>query len=87
MSWIIIIITGVIIGFIANMIAKTGSQYGLLTDMFIGVIGSILGRLIFSDWLKIGSASIAGTLSFYGIFWGVVGAIILIAILRALKVY
>ena len=87
MSWIILIVTGAIIGFLANLISKTGYRYGLLVDILIGIVGAFVGRLIFFDLLGIGSAAAAGTLSFWGILWGVVGAIIVIAIIRWIKAY
>ena len=87
MSWLILIITGAVIGFLASLISKTGYRYGLLADIVIGIIGALLGRLIFFDLLGIGSAAAAGSFSFYGILWGVIGALIVIAIIRLVKAY
>ena len=87
MSWIILIIVGAVIGLLANLIVKTEAPYGLLADIIIGIVGSILGRLVFYDWLHIGTAAAAGSLSFYGILWGVIGSIILILILRWARLY
>ena len=87
MSLIILIITGAIIGLIANMIVRTESRYGLLADIIIGIVGSILGKLIFFNLLGIGSAAAAGTLTWLGILWGVIGAVILIYIIRLFRWY
>lgn len=87
MSWLIAILIGALIGWIASMIMKTDSQQGALANILVGIIGSLLGKWLFSDVLGIGGAASAGTFSLWGILWGVVGAIILIAILRALKVF
>jgi len=87
MSLIILIITGAIIGLIANMIVQTESRYGLLADIIIGIVGSILGKLIFFNLLGIGSAAAAGTLTWLGILWGVIGAVILIYIIRLFRWY
>lgn len=87
MSWIIIIIVGAIVGLLANLIVRPVYEHGLIADIIIGIVGSFLGRLIFFNWLGIGSAAAAGTFSFWGILWGIIGAVILIAILRLLKVY
>lgn len=87
MSWLILIIVGAIVGWLANMIVRPNLDQGLVVDIIIGIIGSFLGRLIFFDWLGIGSAASAGTLSFYGILWGVIGAVVLIAILRLFRAY
>lgn len=86
MSWIIAILVGALIGWLASLIMKTDEQQGALANIAIGIVGSLLGKFIFVDLLDIGGASTAGDLSLPGILWGLVGAIILIAILKALKV-
>lgn len=82
LDWIIVILTGAIIGWLASMIMKTDNQMGTFANIIVGVVGSLLGRWLFADVLGIGAASSAGTFSLLGILWGVVGAVILIAILR-----
>ena len=82
MDWLVLIIVGAIIGWLAGLIMKT--NMGIIVDIIVGIVGSLLGRWIFSDLLGIGGAGVAGTFSLMGIVWGVVGAIILLAILRAI---
>jgi len=82
MSWILAIISGIIIGWIANAIMRTRSS--LATDIIVGIIGSVLGRWFFGSVLGIGSALSAGTFSVLGIVWGIIGAVVLIAIVRAI---
>lgn len=84
MDWIIVILVGALIGWIASILTHTES--GLLWDIIIGIVGAILGQWLFGTVLKIGSAAAAGSFSFYGILWGVLGAAVLIVILKALKV-
>lgn len=89
MAWIIAIIVGAFCGWIASIIMKTDASQGALANIIIGIVGAVLARLIFGDLLGIGSA--AGTsatngFSFWNIIWGIVGSVILIAILRALRV-
>lgn len=86
MGWIILILVGALIGWLASMIMSTDEQQGALANIAIGIIGSILGSWLFGSVLGIGGASVAGSLSFWGITWGVIGAVVLIAILKALKV-
>ncbi len=75
-----------IIGWLASLIMKTDAEQGLLLNIIVGIIGSVLGKWIFGDLLRIGTAQVAGTFSFWGILWGIVGAILLIAILKAVKI-
>ncbi len=80
MSWIAAIIVGAIIGWIAEKLMK--SDMGLLMNIVIGIAGSSLGRWLFGDVLGIGSAHAAGSLNISGLLFGVLGAIVLIYILR-----
>jgi len=86
MGWIILILVGALIGWIASRIMSTDEQQGALANIAIGIVGSLLGSWLFGSVLGIGGATVAGTLSLWGIIWGVVGAIVLIAILKALKI-
>lgn len=87
MSTIIAIIVGGLIGWIASLIMKTDSQQGLLANIIVGIVGSFLGKVIFADLLGLGGATVAGTFSLLGLFWGILGAVILIFLLRALKIF
>ncbi len=81
MGWLVTIVVGGIVGWLASIVMKTNAQMGILANVIVGIIGSSLGF-----WL-------AGVLGFaaYGAIasWivAVVGAAILIAILRALGVF
>jgi uncharacterized membrane protein YeaQ/YmgE (transglycosylase-associated protein family) len=80
MDLIITLIVGGIIGWLASMIMKTNAQMGLLANIIVGIIGSLLGY-----WLAgaLGIAT-AGVLRWVV---GVIGAVVLIAILKALNVF
>jgi uncharacterized membrane protein YeaQ/YmgE (transglycosylase-associated protein family) len=87
MSWILLIIIGGIIGWLASLIMGTDRQQGLLWNVIIGIAGALLGKFIFADLLGIGGAALAGTFSWAGILWGVLGAVVLIVILKALNLF
>lgn len=86
MGWIIIILIGALIGWLASLIMNTEEQQGALANIVIGIVGSLLGSWLLGSVLGIGGASAAGTLSVWGIIWGVIGSVVLIAILKAIKV-
>lgn len=87
MSWIILILVGALCGWLASLIMKTNAQQGAVANILIGIVGAILAQFIFGNLLGIGSAQTAGGgFSFWSIIWGLVGSIVLIAILKALKV-
>ena len=81
MGWIITLIVGALIGWIASLIMKTDAQQGTIANILVGIVGSALGKWIFADLLGIGSAFAAGRFSLSGLIFGVLGAIILILVL------
>ncbi len=77
MSWIISLIIGGIIGWLASIIMKTNAQMGLIANVLIGVAGSLLGF-----WLA-GLLGISPTgIVRFGV--AVAGAVLLIFILGKL---
>lgn len=80
------LLTGAIIGWLASLVMKTDSQQGALLNILIGIVGSLLGSWLFGSVLGIGAATAAGSFSLYGILFGVLGAVVLIAILKAINV-
>jgi uncharacterized membrane protein YeaQ/YmgE (transglycosylase-associated protein family) len=80
MGLIIYLIIGGIVGWLASIVMKTNAQMGILANVIVGIVGASLG-----GWL-------AGQLGLGGppiMSWvmAVVGAVVLIAILRALGVF
>jgi uncharacterized membrane protein YeaQ/YmgE (transglycosylase-associated protein family) len=60
------------------------NRTSILTDILIGIVGSVIGRWFFGSVLGIGSALSAGAFSLLGIVWGIIGAIVVIAVARAI---
>ena len=81
MGFVVAIIIGGIIGWLASIIMKTNAQMGLIANIAVGVVGSLVGH-----W-GAGALGIAafGTLANWII--SLVGAVVLIAILRAVGVF
>ena len=81
MNWIITLVVGGVIGWLASLLMKTNKQMGIIANVIVGIIGSSLGF-----WL----AGVLG-LATYGVIaqWvvAVVGAVVLIYILKALGVF
>lgn len=87
MSWIVLILVGALCGWLASMIMKTDAQQGAVANILIGIVGAVLAQTVFGGLLNIGGADAAGNgFSFWSIIWGVVGSVVLIAILKALKI-
>lgn len=80
MDWIIVLLAGAFIGWIASMIMKTNAQMGAIANIVCGLVGAVIGRFIASI-LHLGTP---GTnFSIPGILFGVLGACILIGIYKA----
>jgi uncharacterized membrane protein YeaQ/YmgE (transglycosylase-associated protein family) len=78
MGILIALLIGAIIGWVASVLAGSGG--GLLWDIVVGVVGSILGHYL-APMIGIAETS---TLAYYAVSVG--GAVLLIVILRALGI-
>jgi len=81
MGWIGTIIIGGIVGWLASIIMKTNAQMGLIANILVGIVGSALGF-----WLA-GVLGIAPEGSVIRFIVAIVGAVVLIFILRALGIF
>lgn len=81
MGLIVSIIIGGIVGWLASIIMKTNAQMGIIANVIVGVVGSILGHFLASG-MGIGAT---GTLGSFIV--SLIGAVVLIAILRAIGVF
>jgi len=86
MDWIVAIIVGALIGWLASIIMQTDEEQGALANIIVGIVGSALGKWLFADVLGIGAAGGAGTFTFWGLAFGIFGAVVLIGILKAFRV-
>ncbi len=81
MSIIVAIILGGLVGYIASRLM--GRQEGILMSIIIGIIGSFIGG--FASSLITGSDKSFLAFSWMGLFWSLVGSVILVAILNAIS--
>jgi uncharacterized membrane protein YeaQ/YmgE (transglycosylase-associated protein family) len=79
MGIILWIIFGALVGWVASAIM--GSKDGVLMDIAIGIVGAIIGGWLMSFF---GSSGVTG-FNLYSFIVAVVGAVVLIAIVRAFR--
>ncbi|WP_119717463.1 GlsB/YeaQ/YmgE family stress response membrane protein [Cognatilysobacter tabacisoli] len=85
MGFIIWLIVGGIIGWIASMIMKTDGQQGIFLNIIVGIIGAFLGGWI-GGMLGLGGGDINdGNFSIAGLLMSLVGAIVLLAIVNLFR--
>ena len=82
MSLLIYIIFGGLVGWVASMIMGTDGQQGIILNVVVGVIGAALGSWIFS-LLGIGGDVTGFNIGSFIV--ALVGAVVLIAIVKALR--
>jgi len=81
MNWIITLVIGGVVGWLASIIMKTNAQMGIIANVLVGIVGSMLGYWV-AGLLGIG---VDGGL--LGFLVAIAGAVLLIVILRALGLF
>lgn len=81
MGIILWIIFGGLVGWIASIIMKTDAQQGIILNIVVGIIGAVLGGWLMS---LIGKRGVGG-FDLYSFLIALLGAIVLIAIVKALR--
>jgi len=83
MGWIIAIIVGGIIGWIASMIMGRDASMGIFWNIVVGLIGALLGGWLGS--MLFGVDSTLTSFSLPGLLMSLVGAIVLLAIANLIQ--
>lgn len=81
MNWIIALIIGGVVGWLASIVMKTNAQMGMVANVLVGVVGSFIGFYV------AGLLGIAPENAIMRFLVALVGAVALIFILRALGVF
>ena len=83
MNLIIWLLVGGVIGWIASMIMGTDNRQGIILNVAVGIVGSFLGGYFLSGFF--GASTInQGNFSLSGILVSLLGAIILLALVKLL---
>ena len=81
MNFIIWLIVGGLIGWIASMIMRTDAQQGILLNVVVGIVGAFIGGWLISPLLGAGNIN-SGDFSIMGLIVSLIGAVILLAIVN-----
>jgi uncharacterized membrane protein YeaQ/YmgE (transglycosylase-associated protein family) len=76
MGLIITLVIGGIIGWLASILMKTNAQMGMIANVLVGIVGAAIG-----NWIG-AQIGIAG-----GWIMSIIGAVVLIAVLKALGIF
>lgn len=84
MNFIIWLIVGGLIGWVASIIMKTNAQQGILLNIVVGIAGAMIGGWLISPMVGAGTVN-QGDFSLGGLLVSLVGAIILLAIVKLIR--
>src|SRR5688572_21167349 len=84
MNFIIWLVVGGIIGWIASLIMKTDAQQGLFLNIVVGIVGSLLGGWLIAPLIGGGTVN-QGDFSLSGLFVSLVGAGLLLFLVNMIR--
>jgi uncharacterized membrane protein YeaQ/YmgE (transglycosylase-associated protein family) len=84
MNFIIWLVIGGIIGWLASMVMRTDAQQGVILNVVVGIVGAMLGGWLLSPLL--GAPTInSGVISIGSLLVSFLGAVILLAIVNLIS--
>jgi uncharacterized membrane protein YeaQ/YmgE (transglycosylase-associated protein family) len=84
MNFILWLIIGGILGWIASLIMHTDAQQGIFLNIVVGIIGAVVAGLLLTPLLGIGTIN-QNNLSLPALLVSLLGAIILLAIVNLFR--
>lgn len=83
MGFLIWLIVGGVVGWLASLIMRTDGQQGILLNVVVGIVGAFIGGWVISP--LVGIATINQGISIGSIVVSLLGAVILLAIVNLLR--
>ena len=84
MNFIIWIVIGGVLGWLASIVMKTDAQQGMFLNVIVGIVGALVGGWMLAPLLGTGTIN-QNDFSLTSLLVSFVGAIILLAIVNLLK--
>ena len=84
MNFIIWLVVGGLIGWVASMIMRTDAQQGVILTVVVGIVGSMLGGWFIAPLLGSGTVN-SNDFSVMGLISSLIGAVILLAIVNLFR--
>lgn len=84
MNLIILLVVGGLIGWVASMIMRTDGQQGIILNIVVGIVGSLLAGFVVTP--LIGGAPItSGNISLTTILVSLLGSVVLLALINLFR--
>lgn len=84
MNFLIWIVVGGILGWLASMLMRTDAEQGPFLNIVVGIIGAVLGGWLISPLIGAGTIN-QGDFSVAGLIVSFLGAVILLAIVNLFR--
>ena len=84
MNFIIWLVVGGVVGWIASLLMKTDAQQGIFLNIVVGVVGAFLAGLFLSPLLGVGTIN-QSNFSLPSIGVSLIGAVALLAIVNLIR--
>jgi len=83
-NFIVWIIVGAVLGWLASMLMNRNGQQGLLLDIVVGIVGAFLGGFLLAPLFNTGTIN-SGDFSISGLIVSFLGAVVLLAIVNLFR--
>ena len=83
-NFIIWLVVGGVIGWVASMLMKTDAQQGLFLNVIVGIVGAALGGWFISPLVGVGTIN-QGSFSLGAMLVSLLGAVVLLAIVNLFR--
>ncbi|HVM38181.1 MAG TPA: GlsB/YeaQ/YmgE family stress response membrane protein [Sphingomicrobium sp.] len=80
MGFIIWLIIGGLVGWLASLIMRTDAQQGIILNIVVGIVGAVIAGLIFGA-----NINDSNPLNITNILYSLIGAVILLAIVNLVR--
>jgi uncharacterized membrane protein YeaQ/YmgE (transglycosylase-associated protein family) len=84
MNFIIWLVIGGLVGWLASVVMKTDAQQGVILNIVVGTIGALLGGWLLAPLFGTGTIN-QGDFSLSGLLVSFLGAVILLAIVNLVR--
>jgi uncharacterized membrane protein YeaQ/YmgE (transglycosylase-associated protein family) len=84
MNYIIWLVIGGVLGWLASIVMRTNEQQGIFLNVVVGIIGAILGGVLLAPMFDSGTIN-DGDYSLASLGVSFVGAVVLLAIVNLLR--
>ena len=85
MNLILALIIGGIIGWLASIVMRTDAQQGILLNIVVGIVGSLLGSFLLGGLFGASGNLMGGAFDLGSLLAAFVGALILLAVVNLFR--